>query len=173
MRTFKDSAGRTWKIDINVAQVKRVKSALSLDLLGLVDDRMRPLEQLLSDPVKLVDLIYVLCSEQVEKDGVSDEQFGRAMAGDVIEAAAEAFVGALSDFFPSRQRQALQLVMRKQTELKEVLATKGMQELESLDLEAAAQEIMKEMRDAASRSESPPGGSSTAVLASPASTPTP
>jgi hypothetical protein len=179
MRTFKDSGGRAWKIDITVAQVKRVRAELKLDLLGLVDDRLQPLERLLADPVTLVDLIYVLCSEQADKDGVTDEQFGRAMAGDAIEAAAEAFVGALSDFFPSRQREALRAVVAKQKELKDVLAAKGMEELKGMDLEKAAEEILKEIRKTtgpggpASRPQSPPGVSSTDARASAASTPTP
>ncbi len=92
MHTFADNAGRTWTITINVAMVKRVRSVLRVDLFKLLDDGARPLAELLSDPVQLADVLYCLCKEEAEKRNLSDEDFGRALAGDAIGHAAEAFV---------------------------------------------------------------------------------
>jgi hypothetical protein len=113
LHAFKDNAGRTWEVVINVAQVKRVRGLLGLDLLGLVDDGFAGLGKLLGNPVDLVDCIYVLCKADADAAGVTDEDFGRAMAGDAIGAAADAFYEEFRDFFPDpRVRGAM-------TELKE------------------------------------------------------
>jgi len=109
MRTFVDASGRTWTIAINVAQVKRVRDALKIDLLDL--DKDLALE-LINDPVKLVDVIYVLCRDQALSATVSDEDFGRGMAGDAIDGATRALLEELADFFPNpRHRHNLKLVL--------------------------------------------------------------
>ena len=46
MKTFKDNAGRTWTITINVDTVKRVRDLLGEDLL----DVKQVLERLMIDP---------------------------------------------------------------------------------------------------------------------------
>jgi hypothetical protein len=108
LHAFKDNAGRTWEIVINVAQVKRVRGLLGLDLLGLVDDGFAGLGKLLGNPVDLVDCIYVLCKADADAAGVTDEDFGRAMAGDAIGAAADAFYEEFRDFFADpRMRGAM------------------------------------------------------------------
>jgi hypothetical protein len=98
LHAFKDNAGRTWEVVINVAQVKRVRGLLGLDLLGLVDDGFAGLGKLLGNPVDLVDCIYVLCKADADASGVTDEDFGRAMAGDAIGAAADSFYEEFRDF---------------------------------------------------------------------------
>lgn len=106
MRSFTDSAGRAWDVVINVAAVKRVRGLLGVDLNGLITDGARPLAALLDDPCKLVDVLYVLCREQAEAAGVTDEQFGAAMGGDSLAHAADAFLEELIDFFRDPRARA-------------------------------------------------------------------
>jgi hypothetical protein len=122
MKSFKDNAGRTWVLSIHVAAVKKVRALAGVDLYSLVDDRFQGLAKLLNDPVSLVDVIYVLCRDEAEKLGVSDEDFGCAMAGDAIEHAARAFVEELVDFFPDpRVRAGLRKVIDAATAVKDRL----------------------------------------------------
>lgn len=100
MRQFRDSVGRLWEIAIHVAAVKRVRSALGVDLAGLIADGAKPLAQLLGDPCQFVDVLFVLCRQQAAAAGVSDEEFGAALGGDVLASAADAFMEELIDFFP-------------------------------------------------------------------------
>ena len=58
------------------------------------------LEKLINDPILLCDVIYCVCMEEADSRGVSDEDFGRAMAGDAIELATTALLEELVDFFP-------------------------------------------------------------------------
>ncbi len=111
MKTFNDNAGRTWTIAINVDAVKRVRSLLSVDLLEIVEGKL--IEQLIRDPVLLCDVVYAVCKPEADAKGVSDEEFGRAMAGDAIEHATKALLEDLVGFSPSpRDRANLQRVLQ-------------------------------------------------------------
>ena len=111
MRTFVDNAGRTWTVAVSVDSIKRVKSLLSVNLLDAIEGKL--IEQLASDPVLLCDVIYVLCKPEADARNVSDEEFGRAMAGDAIDNATTALLEELVDFFPSGKRQVLAKAMAK------------------------------------------------------------
>ena len=81
MRTFKDNAGRTWSLTLNVWTVKKVRDLLAVDLLDLGESGNKPglLVRLISDPVLLVDVLYVVCKDQADAAGITDEQFGRGI----------------------------------------------------------------------------------------------
>jgi hypothetical protein len=98
MKTFRDNKRRVWTLEVNVAAIKRVRGLCKVDLNSIVevDSENRPtarlLEQLSSDPVLLVDVLYAICKPEADKQGVTDEEFGEAMAGDAIEQATEALL---------------------------------------------------------------------------------
>ena len=116
MRTFQDNAGRSWTVTLNVYAVKKVRDLLGVDLLELGGDiggastpgeaENSLLYRLIADPVLLVDVLYVVCKDQADQAGVTDEQFGQAMAGDVIDAATKALLEELADFTPSPRDRA-------------------------------------------------------------------
>ena len=111
MRTFMDNAGRTWTISLTVAAVKRVRDLAKIDLLDLANGRV--FERLVADPVTLCDALYAACKPQADAEGITDEAFGEAMAGDAIEHASKALVEELIQFFPNaRERAALSRVVR-------------------------------------------------------------
>jgi hypothetical protein len=112
MKTFQDRAGRTWNLAVNVDAVKRVRSLLSVDLLELGEGKL--LEKIAADDVLLVDIIYVLVKPEADAQKVTDVDFGRAMAGDSIDAAWKAFLEELSDFFRSpAKRRVLKKALEK------------------------------------------------------------
>jgi hypothetical protein len=129
MKTFTDTAGRTWTLAISVNSVKRCRAFLGgFDLYTLVDEEFRGLAKLLGDPVPLVDVLYVLCKDEADARSLSDEDFGRGMAGDCLVAAADAFVAELADFFPDPQvRAALRKMMP---------AIRGLQDAQAARIEA-------------------------------------
>ncbi len=111
MKTFNDNAGRTWTVAVNVECIKRVKTLLSVNLLDAIEGKL--IEQLVSDPVLLCDVIYAICKPEADTKEVSDEEFGRAMAGDAIDNATTALLEELVDFFPSGKRQVLAKALAK------------------------------------------------------------
>ena len=112
MKTFKDSTSRTWTIAINVAAIKRVRDLVDVDLLEIVGGKL--IERLVGDPILLCDVVYAVCKPEADAAGITDEQFGQAMAGDAIERATKALLEDLVDFSPSpRDRANLHRVIEK------------------------------------------------------------
>jgi len=140
MASFTDNAGRTWTVRIDVGAVKAVRDALDVDLMDVVEGKL--LEQLATDPVLLVDVLYVLCREQAEAQSVTDADFGRAIAGDVIDTAVDAFLEALVGFFPSRRRQLLAKARDKYRALETMILDEAERRLDSDELE---QRLRQEM----------------------------
>ncbi|MDL5053360.1 hypothetical protein QQ056_07355 [Oscillatoria laete-virens NRMC-F 0139] len=115
MRTFKDTASRSWSLQINVDAIKRVRGLLQVDLLDIADGKL--IEQLASDPILLCDVIFAVIKPDADATGVTDMDFGRAMGGDCLEAATTAFLEELADFFPSSKRQILRMALSKLREV--------------------------------------------------------
>ncbi len=110
MKTFTDNAGRTWTLAINVDVLKRVRGLVDVNLLDIIDGKL--IERLYRDPVLLCDVVYAVCKPEADAKCVSDEDFGRAMAGDAIEQATKALLEELVLFSPSpRDRANLQRVL--------------------------------------------------------------
>jgi hypothetical protein len=84
---------------------------LDVNLLDAVEGKL--FERLIHDPILLCDIIYVACEPEATKRGVTDEEFGHAMAGDAIDAATTALLEELVDFFPNGKRQILNKALAK------------------------------------------------------------
>lgn len=141
MKTFKDSEGREWRVAVTVTAVKRVRDIAGVDLLGVADGKL--LEDLINDPVKLVDTVYALCEPQAQERGVSDAQFGEAMAGEAIDAATEALLEGLVGFFPNPKRRALRAAMDKLAAMQNRIADAVVAKIESGALEAMLEEELR------------------------------
>ena len=134
MKSFTDNLGRTWTLVVNVAAIKRVRALCGVDLNAIVevDRNNNPsaelLERLSTDPVLLVDVLYAVCKTECDQKGVTDEDFGAAMAGDAIEQATAALLDEVVDFFPTAKRVALQKILAA-TRRFEVLAKKKLEDL--------------------------------------------
>lgn len=110
MKTFTDNAKRSWNVEINVAAIKRVRDLANVDLLEIVEGKL--IERLIRDPILLCDIVYAACKPQADERSVTDEEFGRAMAGDAIEHATAALLEELVSFCPSpRDRKNLGRVL--------------------------------------------------------------
>ena len=100
MKSFTDNMGRAWTLVVNVATVKRVRALCGVDLNSVIEvedgkPSAKLLERLSSDPVLLVDVLYAVCKPECDRLGVSDEDFGSAMAGDSVDAATQALLELL------------------------------------------------------------------------------
>lgn len=102
MKTFNDNAGRVWTVCVNVDAIKRVRSLAQVDLMEVVGGKL--LERITTDPVLLCDILYAICKTEAEAKNVTDEDFGRMLAGYAIDAATTALLEELVDFFPQAKR---------------------------------------------------------------------
>lgn len=105
MKTFKDNKNRTWELEVNMFTVKKVIDLLGVNIVDLKNDEV--LARIKDDVIFVVDVLYVLCMEQVEKRNLTEEDFAKGLLGDSLENAVEAFIKAWTDFFPEATRKRL------------------------------------------------------------------
>ncbi len=115
MKTFKDEKGRDWSVHITVDSIKRVRSKLDVDLMQLVEPEFA--SKLLGDVINLVNIIYIVCKPEADERSISDEDFGRALAGESLDQAIDAFLNSLTEFFPLAKRRFLMKALEKSREV--------------------------------------------------------
>ena len=140
MRTFTDNAGRTWTIALTLDAAKRVRDLLKVNLLDLTEGDPPLLTRLDLDVILLCDVIFCIVKPQADERKVTDEDFGRAMGGDAITAAHDAFWEELVDFFRQRRQTQIVAALLKQTEIVQKaieLVEKKINTISDKDLETA------------------------------------
>jgi len=160
MKTFKDNAGRAWTVTVNVDAVKRVRSLLNVNLLEVLDGKL--IERLAGDAVLLCDVLYALVKPEADERKVTDEEFGRSMAGDAIEQGTTALLEELVDFFPQARRRLLAKALETLKAWEAKALGVAEQRLESPELAAeveAAMQASRPARTAGGSSGSSPGSS--------------
>lgn len=133
MHTFQDTQGRTWSVTINVDAIRRVRSLLDINLLDAIEGKL--LERLVTDPVLLCDILFALVQPEAEAKQVTDEDFGRALGGDVLDFATTALLEELVDFFPSGKRTVFRKALEKLKKLEGIALETATKRLESNELE--------------------------------------
>lgn len=163
MRTFTDSAGRTWTVSLTLDAAKRVRSLLDINLLDLESGEPPLLTRLGTDVILLCDVVFAIVKPQADAAGVSDEEFGVALGGDVILAAQTAFYEELVDFFRQLGRSDLARAVDAQRRMIE-LTVKGIEtRIEGLDIEGEVEAILAETPGALSTSSPEPSASTPAL----------
>ena len=120
---FKDTENREWIVRITNKTIRDVKFALSIDLRELLNDECKPLMEMISDSLKLSQVLSVACRDQLKERNVNEDDFLDAIYGDVSEKAAEAFCEAFVDFFPNPQlREAITKMLGFAKEMKTEMA---------------------------------------------------
>lgn len=153
MKTFTDNAGRTWTVAININAIKRVKGLTGINLLDVVNGDSTGttsggegglLGRLSSDAILLCDVLYAACKPEADTRNVSDEDFGRAMAGDAIDAGTKALLEELVDFFPQAKRRVLDKAFRKLRTLEARVIEVSEQQLDSPRIDALIEQAMRD-----------------------------
>jgi hypothetical protein len=105
MPAFKTSAGREYLVRLDANKIRDARAELNIDLADL--DFGKVAQRLNSDPVLLVDVLWILCRDQANQSGITSKQFGESLVGDAIDEAARALILARADFSPARTRSLL------------------------------------------------------------------
>lgn len=122
MAKFKDHTGHEWRLLLTYGSAKRVKEETNVNLALAGAGATEWVDALFGDPGKLVGVLWELCAEQARVANVTPEQFGERFDGATLDAAGNALMEAVADFFPrSRIAQAIreklpQLVAKAETD---------------------------------------------------------
>jgi len=117
MREFTDSQGRTWRLQMTIGALKRVRNLTGIDLLGLSDGSPPLLTRLGTDVVLLIDTIFALLKPDADAAGVTDEEFGASLGGEAAQNAQKAFYEELADFLRGLGRAELARAVTTQADL--------------------------------------------------------
>ena len=144
MKTFTDSAGRAWTLSLTIDAAKRVKGLLDVNLLELEAGDPPLLTKLGTDVILLCDVIFAIVKPQADAAGVTDEQFGAALGGEVVLAAQTAFYEELVDFFRKLGRTDLAKAVDAQRRMIDLAVRRIETRIDRLDLEAAVESTLGE-----------------------------
>jgi len=143
MRTFKDSSGREWKVELTIGAARRIRSLADVNLLELDQGEPPLLTRLGLDVMLLCDVVYAAVRPQADDAGVSDEQFGAALGGEAILAARKAFFEELADFFRSQGRADLARAIQAQERIVSLAVEQVDRKIGEIDPEQAVAEAMQ------------------------------
>ncbi|HUX15214.1 MAG TPA: hypothetical protein VMW52_02010 [Phycisphaerae bacterium] len=154
MAEFRDNEGRSWPVIFTTATFKRVHAALDVDLGRMVSDGSI-YEVLADDPILLCNMLYVVCKPDADKRGLSDEDFGRGLAGDVIDDAITALMEGLIDFFPKARRRLHRKALAAFATLEKKALEKAEAMIDSGELEKEIDRRLASLSSATGSEESP------------------
>jgi len=187
MATFKDNQGKQWTIDLDGPTILRVRSA-TCDIPGCTHLQSRKCEgidladvsgdvyrELASDPVMLVNALWLICKPQADSDGISDQQFGGRIVGDIFDSATAAIRRAYADFSPAWKKEILDAVANKDETIRRKSIEMAIKKINDPALEAnylAAKEAeldeeIKKLLIRSSSATSSPASSASAPTAEP------
>jgi hypothetical protein len=113
MSIFTDYEKRVWQVRIDAPSIAAVRSECNVDL-GAIDCKWITLED---DPITLISVLWLLCRQNAEAEGIDQLTFSRLLFGDVLGDATRALFEAIAEFQPPKQRTVVQLFVAKHAEL--------------------------------------------------------
>jgi len=112
MAILKDNQKREWTIELDAPLVEEVNELHQIELTNLEND---PLLKMRNNPLVAVAVAYVLCREQIEKLGITPQDFGKACKS--IDAILEAVKEAIINFSHSGRASHVREVLTKFEEM--------------------------------------------------------
>lgn len=105
MATFTDTAERNWTVELDGLLLGEVQSETGIDLGDAAGTAYAKIED---SPILLVQVLAVLCREQIREQKLTESQFSKGIRRDVLGRAAEAVLEAAEGFFPPSTWSELQ-----------------------------------------------------------------
>jgi len=133
MHSFTDTRGTTWDVSITIAEVKRIKARIDMDVAQISPELIG---RIVDEPELLGDLLWCLCERQAEERQLDDVAFFGRLAGDALDQATNAFLEELVDFFPPWRGAPLRKALTKLTQLERRASEAAMKMLDGPELEA-------------------------------------
>jgi len=139
---FKDSAGRSYNIKINIGAIRRVRDLLDLDLSSpwtAYNDSKTLLEALSSDFILQVDVCYAILKPQADSYELTDEEFGESVDGKVFSQMMGMFWESYQSFFQSTGRIDLAKSAQKMSQVAIKAVQEIAQRVEAVDVDKVIQ----------------------------------
>ena len=135
MKTFTDTAGRTWTLSLTLGTAMAVKAKLDVDLLQPEAGDPPLLTRLGTDEMLLGEVLCCLLERQFETHKVSEDDVRAAFDGQTLLAAQQAFYEELIDFFRSRGRNDRAKAVAKQMAMIDAAVTAIETRIDGIDID--------------------------------------
>jgi len=135
MKTFTDTAGRTWTLSLTLGTAMAVKAKLDVDLLQPEAGDPPLLTRLGTDEMLLGEVLCAMLEKQFESHKVTDDDVRAAFDGQTLLAAQKAFYEELIDFFRSRGRNDRAKAVAKQMAMIEAAVTAIETRIDGIDID--------------------------------------
>ena len=140
MAKFIDAEGTDWTIEISVAEIKQLRTQLGIDLLALMDNNGGLLKRLAGDPIVLVDVISLLCSQQITERGLDEYGFARRLVGSGLSNAMDGLIEAIANFTPPQRGAVIRQAWARSQEMEQQVMARISSQLASPDLDLRLEE---------------------------------
>jgi len=147
VKSFEDSTGFSWQIDLTVDCMRRIRSLTGYDLtapLALDCNKQTLSERIAADVMLRCDILFAAVSVQANKLNVTDEEFGRRLSPSVMRLATDAFWGELTDFFLELGQAEVAEAIQGILKLNETIRTRSMEKMGEIHLAITAN-VTREM----------------------------
>jgi len=112
MKQFNDSKGNTWRVEMNVGTIKRIRDTCGIDLLEAPKGQV--IVDLSENEVLILEVLLATLRPQIDQQGMSDDEFFACLVGDGIDKAYIALLDDLADFFRDpAKRRAMKTLLNK------------------------------------------------------------
>jgi len=135
MKTFTDTAGRTWTLSLTLGTAMAVKAKLDVDLLQPEAGDPPLLTRLGTDEMLLGEVLCAMLEKQFETHKVTDDDVRAAFDGQTLLAAQKAFYEELIDFFRSRGRNDRAKAVAKQMAMIDAAVTAIETRIDGIDVD--------------------------------------
>jgi hypothetical protein len=142
MKTFTDTAGRTWTMKLNLGTAMAVKGKLDIDLLQPEAGDPPLLTRLGTDEMLLGEVLCAMLEGQFEAHNVTEEDVRNGFDGETLLAAQKAFYEELIDFFQSRGRNDRAKAVAKQMAMTDAAVAVVETRIDALDIDATIRGAM-------------------------------
>jgi hypothetical protein len=112
MGVFRTTDGAEWSVSVNVGTIKRVRELTGVNLPSLISDTAA-VADVFSDHVRLAEVLAAVVRPQLDAAKKSPDDFFAALDGTVVEAATEALLREVANFFQEPTRSLLLKAMDK------------------------------------------------------------
>lgn len=145
MHTFTDVNAKPYSVKLDAPKIHAVR--VKCDGFDLASGDPKQYQRL-EDPVLLVNVLWVVCRDQAITAQIGEQQFGESLAGDSIESATAALLGAITDFFPKAKRELLAAVNAQNEKLQKTAHKKAMAKLGDPKLMDRIEQALEQKLDA-------------------------
>jgi len=139
--TFSDSAGDQWSVAFTIAQARRMKSDLSIDI-----NNPKELAAGLDDLYQRFDLLWMCCQPQAQERGLTALDFD-ARISPVFAAACSALTEALADFFRQSGQTRMVALLGRVAAVADQVEAAALEKLNSPQTDAAITRVVNRARD--------------------------